>query len=120
MFVLEKGRVRFIPPIPEFKEIEDRGYFNFNPTMKTIDGDIEYPDISTSYYYECGCLGNLETSCYQGHVYYSEHNIDNHSGDDGWLCPSCSKELDYEFMKKFECYCGSLLDNWHGWINMWC
>ena len=34
MFVLEKGRVRFIMPGPVFKEIEDRGYFNFNPTMK--------------------------------------------------------------------------------------
>ena len=120
MYVLEEGRVRFIPPVIEPGMVEDRGYLNFEPSLLDIEGEIEHLNVSVSEQYHCNCSGDLETSCYKDHVYYSSHSFVNHMIDGVWVCPNCNKKVEGESGKIFECYCGALLQCWNPDMNMWC
>lgn len=121
MFYLEEGKVKFIPPVIEKREIEDRGFLNFYPSLKESSEGVDSLDINIGFYYGCLCVGFLETSCYDEYEYFSYHVSSNHKSGSFWKCPNCDKELELDLEHIFECNCGSLLEHLHSHngINMW-
>lgn len=70
--------------------------------------------------YGCKCNKiDMQSSVFPTHIYYSEHDKENHVLNSGYMCPKCSVKLpDIEF-ELYTCSCGVEVEQFLDKIVMW-